>query len=47
MKAYTLVEVLDAADWLDSLELFNPRRIFPRIHWVGFWVGPRDGVEAV
>jgi hypothetical protein len=57
MKAYRGVEVqihsyltsaLDGGEWLASRPgHFTPREKGPGIRWMGGWVGPRAGLDAV
>jgi hypothetical protein len=43
-----LTSALDEGEW-SALRpgRFTPREIAPRIHWIGGWVGPRVGLDAV
>jgi hypothetical protein len=57
MEAYWGVEVqlhtfltsaLDGGEWSTSrLGCFDPRERAPGTHWIGSWVGPRAGLDAV
>jgi hypothetical protein len=57
MKTYGGVEVystnfltsaLDGGEWSASRPCrFTPRERAPGIHWIGGWMGPRGGLDAV
>jgi hypothetical protein len=58
MKTYWEVEVqlhafftsapLDGGEWLASgTGRFTSRKRAPGTHWIGCWVGPRAGLDAV
>jgi hypothetical protein len=57
MKAYWGVEILlhafltsalDGGEWSASRPgHFNPRERTPGTHWIGDWVGPSAGLDAV
>jgi hypothetical protein len=57
MKAYWGVEIylhtfltsaLDGREWSASRPgRFNPTERAPVTHWIGGWVGPRAGLDAV
>jgi hypothetical protein len=43
-----LTSALDGGEWSDSrLGRFTSRVRATGTHWIGGWVGPRDGLEAV
>jgi hypothetical protein len=43
-----LILALDGVEWSASrLGRFNPWENVPGTHWIGGWVGPRAGLDAV
>jgi hypothetical protein len=43
-----LISALDGGKWSDSRPgRFAPGEITPGTHWIGRWVGPRAGLDAV
>jgi hypothetical protein len=43
-----LTSVLDGGEWSVSRPCrFNPGEGAPGTHWIGGWVGPKAGLEAV
>jgi len=43
-----LISALDGCEWSASQPgRFTPRERATDIHWIGGWVGPRAGLEAV
>jgi hypothetical protein len=57
MKTYVGLEVqlqefltsaLDGSEWSASRSgIFTPKEIAPGTQWIGGWVGPRTGLDAV
>jgi hypothetical protein len=45
---HSLTSALDGGEW-SALHLgrFTPRERAPVTHWIGGWVGPRSGLDAV
>jgi hypothetical protein len=47
-RAHSLTSTLDGGGWSASrLARFAPRERAPCTHWIGGWVGPRAGLDAV
>jgi hypothetical protein len=45
---YSLTSALDGCEWSASRPgRFNPREGALGTHWIGGWVGPRDGLHSV
>jgi hypothetical protein len=45
---HSLTSALDGGEWSASrLGRFTPKERAPRTHWIGGWVGPRAGLDAV
>jgi hypothetical protein len=43
-----LISILDGGEWSASLpRRFTTRETAPGTHWIGDWVGPRAGMDAV
>jgi hypothetical protein len=43
-----LTTASDGGEWSATLtSCFTPREIAPGTHWIGGWVGPRAGLDAV
>jgi hypothetical protein len=43
-----LTSALDGGEWsISSPGCFTPRERAPVVHWVGGWMGPRAGRDAV
>jgi hypothetical protein len=48
MKAYEGSGGIDGGEWSASrASLFTPKERAPGTHWIGGWVGPRAGLDAV
>jgi hypothetical protein len=51
LKSYIvpfLTSALDGGEWSASCYChFTPCKIFPSIHWIGGWAGPRAGLDPV
>jgi hypothetical protein len=47
-STYSLTSALDGGEWLASHPgRFTPRERVPGTQWIGGWVGPRAGLDAV
>jgi hypothetical protein len=47
-STYSLTSALDGGEWSVSRPgRFTPREGAPGTHWIGGWVGPKAGLEAV
>jgi hypothetical protein len=45
---HSLTSALDGGEWPASRPgRFTPRERAPGTHWIGGWVGPRAGLDAV
>jgi hypothetical protein len=45
---HSLTSALDGGEWLTSRPgRFTPRKRAPGTHWIGGWVGPKVGPDAV
>jgi hypothetical protein len=47
-STHSLTSALDGGEWSAShLGRFTPRERAPSTHWIGGWVGPRNGLDTV
>jgi hypothetical protein len=47
-STHSLTSALDGGEWSASRPFpFTPRERAPGTHWIGGWVGPRAGLDAV
>jgi len=45
---HSLTSALDGGEWSASRpSRFTPKERTPCTHWIGVWVGPRTGLDAV
>jgi hypothetical protein len=48
ISPHTLTSALDGGEWSASRPgSFTPKARAPFTHWIGGWVGPRSGLDAV
>jgi hypothetical protein len=46
-STHSLISALHGGEWsASSPAAFTPRKRAPGTHWIGGWVGPRDGPDA-